>query len=296
MDARDLVRRARRLELSTRRLVEGSISGRYRSAFRGRGVAFEDVRPYAAGDDVRSVDWNVTARRGELHVKQFAEERELTVFLAVDVSGSTAFGSVRRTKRDAAAAIAALVAGSAVANGDRVGLVLFTAAVERLVPPRRGRRHLLRVLTELLGHSPRSSATDVGAALRFLHRVQRRSATVFLVSDFEQAPAAWARPLAVAAHRHDVVPVVVSDAAERDPPRTGVTLLEDPESGAVVRVDLSSRRVREALAAARDRERVERDRAFRQLGLDAVRVDAGAADLVAPLAAFLAGRRRSRRA
>jgi uncharacterized protein (DUF58 family) len=296
MEARDLLRRVRRLELSTRRPVRGTLSGQYRSVFKGRGVSFADVRPYAPGDEVRAIDWNVTARRGELHVKRFAEERELTVLLAVDLSGSTDFGSARRTKREAATEVAALVAMSAVASGDRVGLLLFTSTVERFMPARRGRRHALRLLAELLRHEPRSARTDVPGALAFLRKVQRRPATVFLVSDFEDggagAPPSWSRELGAAAGRHDVVPVVVTDRAEQDPPRTGTTLLEDPESGAVVRVDLSEPRVREALAHARSEEAEARESAFRRIGLEAVRVDAAAEDAVKPLVDFFSARAR----
>jgi uncharacterized protein (DUF58 family) len=301
MEPRELLRRLRRLELSTRRAVQGTLSGRYRSVFKGRGVSVSDVRPYEAGDEVRTIDWNVTARRGELHVKRFAEERELTVLLAVDLSASTDFGSAGRTKRAAAAEIAALLAMTAVASGDRVGLVLFTSEVERFVPPRRGRRHALRVLAELLRYEPRSRGTDVVAALSFLRRVQRRAATVFLLSDFAQpgdAPAAagaeppWFRPLAAAARRHDVVPVVVTDRAERDPPLTGVTLVEDPESGAVLRVDLSDRRVREALARASAGETRSREQAFRSIALEPIRVDAAERDLVRAIVRFYSARER----
>jgi uncharacterized protein (DUF58 family) len=299
MDVRDLLRRVRRLELSTRRPVRGTLSGRYRSVFKGRGMSFADVRPYEPGDEVRAIDWNVTARRGELHVKRFAEERELTVMLAVDLSGSTDFGSARRTKREAAAEVAALVAMSAVASGDRVGLLLFTSAVERFIPPRRGRRHALRALSELLRHDPGSAGTDIGAALAFLRRVQRRTATVFLLSDFADSrreaaaePPAWTRALAAAARRHDLVPVVVTDRAEEDPPRSGSTLLEDPETGAVVRLDLSNGRVREALARVRAGEAAARERAFRKIGLAAVRVDAAAEDVARPLVEFLSARAR----
>ncbi|HET7755115.1 MAG TPA: DUF58 domain-containing protein [Anaeromyxobacteraceae bacterium] len=294
MDPRDLLRRVRRLELSTRRPVHGTISGRYRSVFKGRGIAFADVRPYAPGDEVRAIDWNVTARRGALHVRRFAEERELTVLLVVDVSASTDFGSAERTKREAAAEVAALVAMSAVASGDRVGLALFTSEVERYVPARRGRRHALRLLAELLRYEPRSPGTDLAAALAFLRRVQRRAATVFLLSDFAEPRADgrpdWSRPLAAAARRHDVVPVVVGDRAERAPPRTGATLLEDPETGAVVRVDLSDRRVQAAIARARAAEEAARDEAFRRIGLESVRIDAARGDVVAPLVRFFTAR------
>jgi uncharacterized protein (DUF58 family) len=308
MDARDLLRRVRRLELSTRRRVHGGLSGRYRSVFRGRGVSFSDVRPYASGDEVRAIDWNVTARRGELHVKRFTEERELSVVLAVDFSGSTDFGSGPRTKREAAVELAGLVALSAASSGDRVGLLLFTSRVEAYLPPRRGRRHALRVVAEMFRHEPRSAGTDLSAALAFLSRAQRRAASVFLVSDFAQpgsavgderaagagasAPPAWSRALAAAAARHEIIPVVLTDPAEVEPPRAGPTLLEDPETGAVVRADLSDRRVRAALAAHRAAEAAARDGVFRALGLDALRVDACEPDLAPVLTRFFAERAR----
>jgi uncharacterized protein (DUF58 family) len=269
-------------------------------------VSFSDVRPYAAGDEVRAIDWNVTARRGELHVKRFAEERELSVVLAVDFSGSTDFGSGPRTKREAAVEIAGLVALSAASSGDRVGLLLFTSRVEAYLPPRRGRRHALRVVAEMFRHEPRSAGTDLSRALAFLGHAQRRAASVFLLSDFaqpgapvrgeraaadERAPP-WSRALAAAAARHEIIPVVLADPAELEPPRAGPTLLEDPETGAVVRADLSDRRVRAALADRRSAEAAARDGVFRALGLDAFRVDACEPDLAPALTRFFAERAR----
>src|SRR5512138_3495818 len=189
MNARDLIQRVRRIEIATRRAVEDTLSGQYHSVFKGRGMAFSEVRAYAPGDEVRTIDWNVSARTGHLHVKRFVEERELTVMLLVDASGSTDFGSAERTKAEVAAEIAALAAFSAVANGDRVGLLLFTDAVERFVPPRKGRRHALRLLSEILRFRPEGRATSLGAALEFLRRALKRSAVAFLLSDFQEASA-----------------------------------------------------------------------------------------------------------
>src|SRR5512140_1839242 len=181
--ARDLLQRVRRIEITTRRAVEDTLAGQYHSVFKGRGMAFSEVRPYAPGDEVRSIDWNVTARTGALHVKRFVEERELSVMILCDLSASTDFGSAARTKAGVAAEIAALLALSAVANGDRVGLVLFTDRVERFVPPRKGRRHALRLVSEVLQFRPQGRGTSVGAALELLRRALRRRTVAFVLSD-----------------------------------------------------------------------------------------------------------------
>jgi uncharacterized protein (DUF58 family) len=296
-DARELLRRVRRIEIATRRAVEDRLAGQYHSVFKGRGMAFSEVRAYAPGDEVRTIDWNVSARTGSLHVKRFVEERELTVVLLVDVSGSEDFGSRERTKADVAAEIAALVAFSAVSNGDRIGLVLFTDRVERFVPPRKGRRHALRLVSEILRFRPEGRGTSAAAALEFLRRALRRRTVAFLVSDFLEPAAAdgalpFERALRIAARKHDVVPVRLADRLEVDLPRVGLAWLEDPETGRAVRVDLSDRGVRARFAEA-VREGDERlRRALARLELEAVTVSADAADHVAPLAAFFRARAR----
>jgi uncharacterized protein (DUF58 family) len=295
--ARDLVRRVRRIEIATRRAVQGALAGQYHSVFRGRGMEVSEIRAYAAGDDVRAVDWNATARLGQLFVKRFVEERELTVLLLVDLSGSTDFGSGERTVAEVAAEVAALLALSAVATGDRCGLGLFTDAVERYVPPRKGKRHALRLVSEILQFRPRSRRTDLAAALAFAARVQRRRAVVFLLSDFLQGPAdapPWERTLRVAALRHDVVPVALSDRRERELPPLGLAWIEDPETGQVFRADLASPGPRARLAAAAGEEEAARRRLFARLDLDAAEVAADAADHVAPLLALFRARARRR--
>jgi len=294
--AAELVRRVRRLEISTRRAVEDTLSGQYHSVFKGRGMAFSEVRPYAPGDEVRSIDWNVSARTGQLHVKRFVEERELTVMLLCDVSASAEFGSGARTKAEVQAELAALLAFSAVANGDRVGLLLFTDRVERFVPPRKGRRHALRLVSELLQLRPAGRATSIGAALEFLRRGLRRRTVAFLLSDFVEGagggPPPFERALKVAARKHDVVPVTLFDPLEAALPAAGLAWLEDPESGAVARVDLSDPRLRRRFEeeVRADGERLRR--LFARLDLDAVRVRADEADPVAPLVAFFRARAR----
>ncbi len=298
--AAELVRRVRRIEISTRRAVEDRLTGQYHSVFKGRGMEFSEVRPYAPGDEIRAIDWNVSARTGHLHVKRFVEERELTVMILCDASASGEFGSGKRTKAEVAAEIAALLAFSAVANGDRVGLALFTDRVERFVPPRKGRRHALRIVSEILAFRPQGRRTAIGAALEFLRRALRRRTVAFLLSDFVHEgdpgggePArSFERALRVAARKHDVVPVRLDDALDASLPAAGIAWLEDPETGAVVRADLSDAGVRSRFAAAvrEDEERLRR--LFARLDLDPVVVRADEGDHVKPLLAFFRARAR----
>jgi len=295
---RELVRRVRRIEIASRRAVQGALAGPYHSVFRGRGMEVAEIRAFEPGDDVRAIDWNATARLGSLFVKRFVEERELTVLVFCDLSGSADFGSGERTKGEVAAEIAALLALSAVANGDRCGLALFTDQVERYVPPRKGRRHALRLVSEVLKLRPRSRRTDLGAALEFAARVERRRAVLFLLSDFQDGDPGsppWERALRVAARRHDVVPVSIADGRERELPPAGLAWVEDPESGEVFRADLSSRAARRALLASAEVEEASRRRLFGRLDLDAAEVRADAADHVTPLLALLRARARRRR-
>jgi uncharacterized protein (DUF58 family) len=294
--AAQLVRRVRRIEIATRRAVEDTLSGQYHSVFKGRGMAFAEVRPYAPGDEVRAIDWNVSARTGQLHVKRFVEERELTVVLLCDVSASADFGSGTRTKAEVQAEIAALLAFSAVANGDRVGLLLFTDRVERFVPPRKGRRHALRLVSEILQLRPEGRGTALVAPLEFLRRALRRRTVAFLLSDFLEgagdAPAPFERALRIAARKHDVVPVRLHDRLEAELPAAGLAWLEDPETGAVLRADLSDPGVRARFAAAVGAEDERLRRLFARLDLDAVSVRADEADHVRPLLAFFRARAR----
>jgi uncharacterized protein (DUF58 family) len=294
MEARELIQRVRRIEITTRRAVEETLSGSYHAVFKGRGIEPAEVRAYAPGDEVRSIDWNVSARTGSLHVKRFVEERELTVVVLCDLSGSADFGSRERTKAEVMAELTALLAFSAVANGDRVGLLLFTDRVERFVPPRKGRRHALRVVSEVLQHRPRGRGTDLGGALASLTRALPRRAVAFLLSDFVEDPERFERPLRVAARKHDLVPVRVTDGLEDALPRLGLTWVEDPETGAVAPIDLSSPVIRTRLEAALAAERDRLRRTFARLELSEVTVRADAPDHVAPLAAFFRARARRR--
>src|SRR5437660_9540567 len=253
----DLIRKIRRIEITTRRAVQDTLAGGYHSVFKGRGMAFSEVRPYQPGDEIRSIDWNVTARMGEPFVKVFAEERELAALIAVDRSASQDAGLAPQAKAEVAAEIAALLVFSALENGDRAGLLLFTDRVERYVPPRRGRKHGLRLITETLAFRPQGRGTDLSIALRDIARLLRRRAVVFVVSDF--LAEGYEAPLAVCARRHDVIPVVVSDPVEDELPASGLSGLwpvADSETGATVWVDLSDAHTRAAYAeAARDADR-----------------------------------------
>jgi uncharacterized protein (DUF58 family) len=290
----DLIRKIRRIEITTRRAVQDTLAGGYHSLFKGRGMAFSEVRPYQPGDEIRAIDWNVTARMGEPFVKVFAEERELTALIAVDRSASQDAGLSPQAKAEVSAEIAGLLVFSALENGDRAGLLLFTDRIERYVPPRRGRKHGLRLITEALVFKPRGRGTDLAGALGHLSTAQRRRAVVFVVSDF--LAEGYENALAVLSRRHDVVPVVVSDPIEdRLPALGGLWPVSDSETGELLLVDLSDARTR-ALYEARAKERVEkREKIFRKLSLDAVRVRPGD-DYVAPLAALFRARSRRRSA
>jgi len=244
----EIRRKIRQIEIRTSRIVTDVLAGQDRSAFKGRGMEFEEVRPYMDGDDVRTIDWNVSARAGSPHIKLFREERELTVFVAVDLSASLGFGSLERTKRELVAEVAATLAFSATRNNDKVGLLLFTDRIERHVPPRKGRRHVLRIIRDLLAHEAEGTGTDIAAALDEINRVQKRRAVVFVVSDFLSS--GWERPLAIAAQRHDVIPLCIRDRHEESVPAAGLVQASDAETGVVRWLDLASRSGRAAFAAA----------------------------------------------
>ncbi len=265
----ELFQKAKKIEIASRRLVDEHLAGQYHSVFKGRGLIFSDVRPYYAGDDVRAIDWNITARMNAPHIKQFVEERDRTVNLVIDMSASGYFGSAGATKRDLAAELAAVVAFSAIKNNDRVGLFIVTDRVERYVPPKKGRRHVLRVIGEILTFQPQSRGTDLAAGLDFLGKVARRRSVVFLVSDFMTD--GWEQALRISARRHEVVPVVVGDPLERGLPSVGVVVFEDLETGRIVELDTSGAAGHELRRRARAAEQ-KRDAALRRVNLDVVEV------------------------
>ena len=277
-----------------KRLVDQSFGGEYHSVFKGRGMAFDEVRPYQPGDEVRTIDWNVTARTGEPHIKRFVEERELTVLLVVDVSGSFDVGSRGRFKRELAAELGAVLAFAATTNHDRVGLVLFSDQVELLVPPRKGRRHVLRLVRELLATRPRGRGTDLRLAIDTARRVLDHRGIVFVISDFQGDPSPYRRALAMLGRRHDVVAVELRDPLEAELPAVGLLRLTDAETGATVVADTASRRWRAAHAAARAAQRAALAAALRDAGVDRVAVTTGV-DYAPALATFFQRRARARR-
>jgi uncharacterized protein (DUF58 family) len=266
MIAREIVKKLRKIEIHTARLANDQLAGSYHSVFKGRGMAFSEVRQYQPGDDVRFIDWNVSARMSDTYVKVFTEEREMTVMLLIDLSGSEEFGSVAQPKHETLAEVAALLAFSAIKNNDRVGLILFTDRVEKFVPPKKGKSHVMRVVTEILTAQPEHRGTDVRCALDLLGHVQKRKCVAFLISDF--IAGGYERSLRLASRRHDLIPIQISDPREETLPDLGLVLAEDLETGELVEVDTSDREVRELYAARVARQRGEREQLFRRLDLD----------------------------
>ncbi len=273
MLSREVLEKVRRIEIQTRRMVTDALAGEYHSIFKGRGMEFSEVREYQVGDDVRTVDWNVTSRTGALHVKKFTEERELTVLLMLDASGSADFGTRSRFKRELAAEMGALLAFSAIRNNDRVGALVFTNDVEMYVPPRKGRSHVLRVIRDLLYFEPRGRGTNLGRACEYLNRITRKRAVVFVLSDFFDT--GFEKPLRVAAKKHDLISIFISDPAETEIPGVGLLELEDAETGWRLLVDTSDRKA----MAAYHRSSVERGRKTREglasMGIDVIDVETG---------------------
>jgi uncharacterized protein (DUF58 family) len=307
---REVLKQVRLIELRTRGWVNTVFSGEYLSVFRGQGMEFSEVRAYQDGDDVRTIDWNVTARMGHPYVKKHVEERELSVLLAVDLSGSEQFGTRGRFKAELAAEIAAVLALSAVRNNDRVGLLIFTDHVEHFVPPKKGRRHVLRLIRDVLVFRPRGTGTDLPGALDYAGRVLPHRSIIFLLSDFlpttsaVSAPSAaaapgaaadaWERTLRLASRRHDVVAVSITDAAEEALPDVGVLAVVDPETGCELAVDTGRQAVRALYAARVAGEREAIRRLFRRLGVDEIEVRTDRS-YVGPLLAFFRRREGGRR-
>ncbi|MBX5481634.1 MAG: DUF58 domain-containing protein [Myxococcaceae bacterium] len=290
MLAADLIKRIRKLEIATRKAVSDTLAGQYHSVFKGRGMAFSEVRQYQPGDEIRTIDWNVTARMNDAYVKVFTEERELTVMLLVDVSASKEFASRGQSKSEIAAEVAAQIAFSAIANNDRVGLILFSDRVEHVIPPKKGRKHVLRVVTDILAFKPQGRGTDLGAGLNYLSRIAKRKTVTFLISDFLVQDIE--KPLRIVSQKHDLVPVVISDPMEETFPKLGMVMMEDPETGERLIVDTSDPLVRGEFARLMQSGRDERRRLFKKLELDHVELRAGE-EYVNALARFF--RMRSRR-
>jgi uncharacterized protein (DUF58 family) len=270
MIPKEILKKVRRIEITTRGMVNDVFSGEYHSVFKGRGMEFSEVREYQVGDDIRTIDWNVTARYGKPYVKVFEEERELTVMLMVDASSSGEFGTFERMKGEIAVEICALLAFSAIKNNDKVGLIIFTDKVEKFVPPRKGKSHVLRVLRELLYFHPEERMTDIGNALEYLSRVIRRRSVVFLVSDFLSKD--YERALRIANKKHDMVGIHIVDPREMELPRIGYVELEDAETGEQILLDTSDREVVRLFAQKTSEAMLRRDKLFKSMNVDSIAI------------------------
>lgn len=284
----EILRKVRRIEITTRSVVQNVFAGEYKSVFKGRGMEFDEVREYLPGDDVRSIDWNVSARMNHLFVKRFVEERELTVMLVVDISGSSEFGTRGGLKIDVEAEIAGLLAFAAQRNNDKIGLLMFTDRVEKFIPPRKGLRHAMRIVRDVVYHAPEGRATKIAVALDHLNRVMSRRAIVFLISDFRDR--GYEKILRATARRHDLVALWVSDRRERELPKRGLLRVEDPETGEEALVRLTPARV-DAYRRLADAARRETERAFRVNRIDSVSISTEAS-YIEPLVAFFKKRER----
>ncbi|UCD59297.1 MAG: DUF58 domain-containing protein [Candidatus Hydrogenedentota bacterium] len=286
---KEIIRKIRRIQIYTARTVNDILAGQYRSVFKGRGIEFAEVREYQAGDEVRLIDWNVTARLGRPYVKQFSEERELTVMLLVDASGSGRFGSVEQTKNEIAAEIAALIAFSAIRNNDKVGLIIFTDRVEKFVAPKKGRSHVLRVIREILYFRPEGKGTDIVTAIEYLMRVTSRRTVAFLISDF--IATGFERNLRIANQRHDVIALRIIDPREVELPPVGLIQLEDPETGESILVNTRSVELRKKYERLSRKRLAEQTQAFRSMNVDRVEVWTNSS-YVEPLVKFFRMRER----
>jgi len=264
----EILKKIRKLELRTRRFVETAFAGQYHSVFKGRGMNFDEFRQYDFGDEIRSIDWNVTARMGEPFVRKYVEERELTVMLLIDVSASGSFGSVSASKRELAAEVASLLAFCAIRNSDKVGLILFTDVVELYIAPKKGRTHILRLIREILFYEPAGKKTDLAKPLDFLNRVTIRRAVVFVISDFHAQN--YEKALTICSRRHDLIAVVIEDPGERSLPKIGTVRVEDPERGSVFEIDFSNPRVRSEFSKRAEQEGAERELLFRRKNIDSI--------------------------
>lgn len=283
----DILKKIRRIEIQTKRLVNDVFSGEYHSTFKGQGMEFDEVREYQAGDEIRSIDWNVTARMGAPYVKRFMEERELVVMFLLDVSASGRFGTGEKTKIDTAAEICALLAFSAIQNNDKVGAVVFTDEVEKFIPPDKGRKHVLHVIRELLFYESKGRKTDIGKAISYLMRVLKRKAIVFVLSDFMSPE--FTRPMAMAARKFDLVALKINDKREGELAPGGLFRMWDQEEGVERVVDLSGRKARERFAGYVRQREEQLDVLFKRHGVDYVDIDTET-DYIKPLSVFFRSR------
>ena len=288
----ELAEKIKRIEITARHLVTDSLAGEYHSVFKGMGMEFDEMRPYSPGDDVRRIDWNVTARMNTPYIRKYQEERELTVFLAVDASGSSDFGTTGQFKRELAAELAAVLSFAATTNNDKVGLLIFTDKPELIVPPRKGKRHVLRMVRDLLVFTPEGRGTSIESALDTINRVVKRRSIIFLISDFLVEPESLRRPLAATNRRHDVIALALHDPMEHQIPDVGLMALEDAETGELEWVDTSNKAWREAFEARTLDLEQQKRRLLSSLAIDHIQISTDK-DYVVELNEFFA--RRSRR-
>ncbi len=282
--AREILKKVRQIEIRTKQLVTDSLTGQYHSVFKGRGMNFEEVREYSPGDEVRFIDWNVTARTGRTFIKKFTEERELTILLMVDVSASGNFGSTTQSKRELAAELASVLAFSAIRNSDKVGLILFSDCIEEYIPPKKGRSHVLRVVREILFFKPKHQGTNIAQALDFANQVITRRAVAFLMSDFQAKD--YQRALRLTHQHHDLIAVTVVDQRERELPSIGILTVEDAETGEQLELDTSNPKTR-AMFVERSKNQLETIRkAMRTAGVDLLELNTGQAYMPALLQFF----------
>lgn len=274
----EILKQIRRLHLRTHRMANDLLQGSYQSAFKGYGMEFDQVREYQAGDDVRLIDWNVTARMDAPHVKEYVEEREITVILVVDISASGSFGSQQQLKKEVAAEFAAVIAYSAINNKDKVGLILFSDAVERYIPPRKGRSHVWKVIQEILTHEPKHRGTDLNAGLNYLNKMIKRKAIAFLISDFLAED--FEKSLRLSHQRHDLIAVPIFDPRERELPPVGFIEMCDPETGTLLVVDTLNAKVRAHFQETRRNDEARLHALFRRIGIDELWIQAGASYLI----------------
>lgn len=268
---KEIFSKVKLIEIRTNRLVNDLFGGEYESVFKGQGIEFADVREYVPGDDIRTIDWNVTARSQHVYVKKYVEERELTVIFVVDASYSCFFGSGKKMKSEIAAEICALLAFSAVINNDKIGLLFFTDRVEKYTPPKKGRRHALRVVREILGYQPQHTKTDIGMVLQYLHNVLTRRAVIFIISDF--LAEGYEKPLKILGKEHDIVGIHLFDPREREIPKMGYVMLEDAESGKEILVNTRHPRFQQEFAKRTQGELDKIDKLFKKVGLDKIEID-----------------------
>lgn len=266
----EILRKIRGIDIRTSHMVNDVLGGQYESVFKGQGIEFEEVREYQPGDEVRSIDWNVTARMGRPFLKKYVEERELTVMLLLDVSASSDFGSIKQRKGELSAELCAVLAFSAIKNNDKVGLIVFTDRIEKYVPPQKGRRHVLRVISEALSFEPEGRGTDIAAALEYLNRVTIRRTVTFLISDFMATD--YERSLQIANRRHDIIALTITDPRELELPNVGILELEDAETGEKIHIDTNVRRVREAYQRLAVKKTQRNRRILRSANVDTIDV------------------------